>query len=155
MRAPVRVSVRGVIIRDDKVLLIEYDEPDVGQVFDIPGGGQEPFESMHDAVCREMLEEACAEVEVGPLLFVLDYMPPGDKYRQGLILCFACTLKDGCEPRFPDQPDPHEVAIRWVAIDDLPTINIYPHIGARLRQILRHPDDALDRYWGVITGERS
>src|SRR3712207_8409262 len=45
------------------VLMVEYDE--WGLHYNLPGGGLERGESLHEGVRREVLEETSAEVEVG------------------------------------------------------------------------------------------
>src|SRR5262245_56058956 len=50
--AMIRVSAKAVIVRDDKLLVIAHRDAD-GEYFLLPGGGQERFESLHDALRRE------------------------------------------------------------------------------------------------------
>lgn len=50
----VRPSVRGIVIRDGKVLLVHSLKYDY---YKFPGGGIEPGEGMEEALCREIREE--------------------------------------------------------------------------------------------------
>ena len=54
-----RPSVRGLIIRDGKILMIHSRKYDY---YKFPGGGMEPGESMQEALCREVSEESCFSV---------------------------------------------------------------------------------------------
>ncbi|MEO6457867.1 MAG: NUDIX domain-containing protein, partial [Chloroflexia bacterium] len=66
---PVRTSAKAIILHDGKLLVVKFQD-DVGFWFQLPGGGQEPGETLPEAVRRECLEEAGAEVVVGDLWFV-------------------------------------------------------------------------------------
>ncbi len=53
----IRSAAKAVIIRDGKVLLNLCRHEDGREYYDLPGGGQNLYESLEDAVCREVLEE--------------------------------------------------------------------------------------------------
>ena len=52
-----RVAVDAVVEHDGQILLIEYDDAQLGRHWGLPGGGVEPAESIHQALQREVLEE--------------------------------------------------------------------------------------------------
>ena len=53
---PIRCSAKAVLIQNGRILLNRCR--DHGTVYyDLPGGGQHPFESMEEAVRREVMEE--------------------------------------------------------------------------------------------------
>jgi len=54
-----RVSIYGIVIRDQKLLVIKSSEENY---FDIPGGGVELGEALPDALKREGIEEAGHEL---------------------------------------------------------------------------------------------
>ena len=64
-----KVDVRGVLLRDDAVLLVK--ERDDG-LWSLPGGWAEVGESPKESVTRELLEESGFRVEVSRLLAVWD-----------------------------------------------------------------------------------
>ncbi len=86
-----------------------------------------------EAVKREAREEACVDIEVGPVAFVYEYQPTKSNYLYGDIhsvgITFACTLLDGSEPRLPERPDPKQTGVKWIPISGLPTIQLYPEIN--------------------------
>lgn len=51
----IRPSVRGIVVRGGKVLMIHSRKYDY---YKFPGGGMEPGESFEDALCREVAEES-------------------------------------------------------------------------------------------------
>ncbi|RLQ92277.1 NUDIX domain-containing protein [Falsibacillus albus] len=125
----IRVRAGAVIIKDDAVLLIEFNDEN-GLHYNLPAGGVEPNETIIGAVQRETREEASIEVEVGPLAFVYEYAPHmnankyGETHSLGLI--FACEIKDGSCPGIPDQPDPNQTGVKWVKLTELPNVVLYP-----------------------------
>jgi len=54
---PIRSAAKAVIIREGKVLLNRCRHSDGREYYDLPGGGQEQFEPLEDAVRREVMEE--------------------------------------------------------------------------------------------------
>lgn len=46
MNFHIRVRAGAVIIKDDRILLTEYNDPNRGLVYDLPAGGVEPNESI-------------------------------------------------------------------------------------------------------------
>ena len=54
------------------------------------------MESVKEGLKREILEETCAEAEVGDLLFIHEYEPERNKHwggpQQKVYFFFACTL---------------------------------------------------------------
>lgn len=135
-----RVGASAVIVRDNRVLVVGFDD-DSGLHFNLPGGGIEPNESIVDGLRREVKEETCANVRVGHLLLVTEYYPEAHDFRYGttrkLMLFFRCFLMEGSEPRQPDVPDAHQIAVRWIPIADLADVPLLPNVGGRLADLLR------------------
>lgn len=144
----IRVGVSAAILRDGAILLVEFGG-EWSQHFNFPGGGVERGESLHEALRREVREETGAEVAVGRLLLVWEYVPArfANKYgtTQKLGLLFHCELLAGSQPRLPPTPDPHQVGVRWVPLGDLAAVPLLPDIPAleaRLAAVLQGPATA-------------
>ena len=60
----IRSAAKAIIIKDDKILLNRCRHRDGSVYYDLPGGGQHQYESLEEAVCREVKEEAGYDVEV-------------------------------------------------------------------------------------------
>jgi ADP-ribose pyrophosphatase YjhB (NUDIX family) len=66
--------VTGVVIEDDRILLLNQDT-DAGRSWSLPGGKLEDGETLAAALVREMREETGLDVEPGRLLYVCDHLP--------------------------------------------------------------------------------
>ena len=75
------VGVGAVIVHEGRVVLVKRRyEPLAGQ-WSIPGGAVEIGETLEACVAREMLEETGFEVEVGPVIEVLDRITRDESSR--------------------------------------------------------------------------
>lgn len=135
----IRISGRGIVVNDDKVLLNEFGE---GEYYNIPGGAVETGETVKDAVKRELLEETGLSVTVEDLVFVLEYEPNKCDYSYGktphISLVFRCVL-DGDDtiktPTIPDVNHENPKLVghgKWVPISSLKDINYIPYIHEEL-----------------------
>ena len=138
----VRVRCTGLIIKDNSVLLVEYD--DDGIHYNLPGGGLEPGETIVEGVAREVFEETNAEVEVGKLALIYELAPhkqSGDyklSERHGLHLIFECKLINNSIPKLPRQPDPHQIAVKWIPVDELESILLIPNISKQIKEYVNN-----------------
>lgn len=141
-RFNIRVGANAVIIRDNAMLLVEFGDG-WHRHFNLPGGGIEPNEPIVVGLQREVREETGAAINVGPLLLALEYFPSHCQEQDGsvhkLTLIFRCALQAGSEPHLPPHPDPHQVAVRWVPLADLPTQSLLPPIADQLLSLLDSP----------------
>ena len=115
MRTPL-VAADGLIVIDDKLVLIRRKFYPFEGKLALPGGMVEYDERVEDAVCREMKEETGLDVEIIKLLGV--YSEPGRDPR-GHVISAAYVLKRvGGELRSGDDAK----AIELVDIDEIPDL---------------------------------
>ncbi|MEK5207304.1 NUDIX domain-containing protein [Psychrobacillus sp. FSL H8-0510] len=137
MQFHIRVRAGAIIIENNKILLTVYNDPIRGIVYDLPAGGTEPNESITDAVIREAKEEACIDVEVGPLAFVYEYTPHLNLEKFGkihtLVMMFECKIKNHTTPKFPKNPDTNQIDVTWLPISELQNVEMYANIGSYLQ----------------------
>lgn len=148
----IRVSVSAVIVRDGHLLLCEFE--DNGLHYNLPGGGVESGESLHEAVIREVMEETRAQVTVGRMLYTYEYVPRLADYRWGgqqtVRFIFECVLVPGSEPGMPIVPDDLQIGVRWIPLDELDAVLIIPLMTARwVRETLRKPLE--NAFVGLVT----
>ena len=86
------VSVKGVVIRDGRVLLLRNERDE----WELPGGKLYRGETPADCVTREIEEEVGWKVTAGPLLDVWQYhiRPEVDV----LIVTYGCNANTAAEP---------------------------------------------------------
>jgi 8-oxo-dGTP diphosphatase len=127
----IRVRAGAVIMENDSILLIEFNDEN-GLHYNLPAGGAEPEETVKEASRREAMEDTAVDVEVGPLAFVYEYAPHTAEGRFGethsLFLMFECLLKEGSQAKLPENPDPHQTGVRWVKLTELHEIILYPNM---------------------------
>ena len=140
----IRLGASALIVRDNQLLLVKFDDADVGVHYNLPGGGVEDNELLEDAVRREVLEETCMQVDVGRILFVFEYVPTQHRYkygaRHGVNVIFECKPQEHSEARMPDVPDKDQIGVCWVPLTDLARTPLLPLITEQLLAALTDTD---------------
>lgn len=149
--ASIRSAARALIVQGNQVLLTRCRYGD-HEFYLLPGGGQEPGESLAQTVARECREEIGAEVEVGGLRFVRDYIPAPERFSylseapHQVEHIFECRVPQDYEPVGGVEPDSTQVAVEWVDFEALEGRPVYPEWLARVLQAADR--DALPVYQG-------
>ena len=111
------VGVGAVIVEDGRVLLVRRGHEPLKGEWSLPGGAVEVGETLRAAVAREVLEETGLEVDVGPVVEVLDRMRLDDDGRvryHYVLIDYLCRPVGGS---LACASDAEEVA--WAALDEL------------------------------------
>ncbi|WP_137790204.1 NUDIX domain-containing protein [Bacillus sp. E(2018)] len=141
MSYPIRVRAGALIIENDAILLIEFHDEN-GLHYNLPAGGVEANESVKEAAKREAREDAAIEVNVGPLAFTYEYAPHLIDNRYGtthsLGLIFECTRIGESEPKLPDKPDANQTGVKWIPIEKLEQIILYPKVQRHIQAYVNH-----------------
>jgi|SRR5687768_5401634 len=130
---PVRTSAKAIILHEGNLLALRFQDEN-GDWYELPGGGQEPGETLPEAVRRECMEEAGADIVVGDLWFVRDYIGKNHEFAQRganavihqVEFMFACTLADGTQIGNGSVPDVGQLSVEWLALDRLDRYRLYP-----------------------------
>ena len=141
----IRIRASGILIRDDKILLIEcHDE--IGLHYNLPGGGVDYYEAVREGVIREMCEETCLDVTVGRLLLTVEALHENAKgtkdEHHSIGLVFECHAAPDVQPKMPENPDAFQTDVVWMPVEKLAAIPLLPDIGKTLIQVLRDDPDA-------------
>jgi len=98
------VGVAGIVWRGDQVLLIRRaNDPGAGR-WSLPSGGHEMGETLHQAVAREVMEEAGIEAQFGGVTGAYDVLHRDSDGRvryQFVIVCLEGEWRAG-EPMAGD-----------------------------------------------------
>lgn len=127
-----RISVKALIVEKEHILLNRCEDEANGVYYTLPGGGQELYESLEEAVVREVREETGYTVKPCRLAglseeiftdpFLQEHYPA---YTHRLYPIFLCTCSD--EPRIaPTETDISQKGCEWIALSMLPRICIFP-----------------------------
>jgi ADP-ribose pyrophosphatase YjhB (NUDIX family) len=113
-----KLDVRGVVFRDDAILLVREKVKKSAGTWTLPGGWVDVGESPSEAVVREVREESGYDTRVAKLLALYDrdrHPHPPHPWHIWKA-CFLCELVDGTQHELDD-----EIAeARFFTRDELP-----------------------------------
>lgn len=132
LQLKIRSSVQAIIIHEGKLLTLKkYDYNKFMNI--LPGGGQEPGETLKEAVIRECREEIGVKVEVNELLFVSEYIGKNHEHAQWdskthvVVHLFSCTVPSDLDKIGENiEPDPDQIGIEWIPMKELSNSDFYP-----------------------------
>ena len=126
----IRNAARALIIRHDRILLLRKEGGGRAERFALPGGAQDPGESLTDALNRECIEEIGTAVHAAELVHVADFIKLRDTQpptrRHVVDFLFRCTIPDDYLPRNGERPDRHQVEMLWVEFAALEQMPLFP-----------------------------
>jgi 8-oxo-dGTP diphosphatase len=130
----IKNSARAIIINNKNQILCLKMKGQDESFYTFPGGGQEPGESLVEALYRVCKEELGVEIVIHDLGFVMDYIgKSGKDPNQHLVFfMFFCTLKDGSEPSLGSNPDEIQAGWEWLDLSRIDEYNIRPKIMPKM-----------------------
>lgn len=142
----IRIRVGVVVVQDGALLLVEHRKGD-RRYWVYPGGGLDYGETIAACGERELREETGLDVEIGPLLFVSESIPP-DGHRHVVNLFVAARVVGGTLALGQEE---NLCSVRFVPLEELATLEIYPPVLPEvLRAVRGDPDPPLllGNRWG-------
>lgn len=133
-----------VIIENNQLLTMHYRYGET-DVYNLPGGNLEFGEQLKATLEREMQEELQMKVAVGELIGVGEVIIE-ERNIHTLHCLFSGKIIDG-EPRI-NPLETKALAIRWLPIEELPNINLYPNVSTQLLAWTQQIQQ--DTYWGRL-----
>ena len=150
----IRNAAKALIIRDEQILLNKcrhtlgeglWGLTTGEEYYDLPGGGQELYETIEEAVVRECLEETGHVVTVERLAAVYEEITMDTDFRTGrfaayahkIHFAFVCTIaeENAAAERVIDFDVEDAV---WIDLADIDKIKILPKlINDNLRRVLQ------------------
>lgn len=91
MKGGPRLAVRGLVMRHNRLLLVNAWPGSESPLWCAPGGGVEPGASLPDNLVREVFEETGLRVEVGDPVLVNEFHDPGTAFHQ-VDVYFRCRV---------------------------------------------------------------
>ena len=131
--------VAASIQKGDKIFATQRGYGDFKDWWEFPGGKMEPGETPEEALVREIREELSADIQVGKLLYTVEWDYPQFHLT---MHCFMCTLVQDAL-----HLNEHEAA-RWLSMADLHSVNwlpademLLPLIGEEMNQSYKSIDN--------------
>jgi 8-oxo-dGTP diphosphatase len=120
-----RLSVRAVIMQDDRLLLVNAYPGGTSDLWCAPGGGVQSGQSLPDNLIREVHEETGLTVAVGALILVNEFHDPAGGFHQ-VDLFFRATVTDGALGQEWTDPEGVVTERRFFSKAELGTIRLKP-----------------------------
>ena len=119
-----RLAVRAVILRDDRLLLVNAWKGRT-HLWTCPGGGVEVHQSLPEALVREVHEETGLAVSVGDPCLVNEFHDPRGTFHQ-VDIYFRCRILSG-DPE-GEWTDPEGIVShrRWVTREAIAQVRVKP-----------------------------
>ncbi|MFD2630411.1 NUDIX domain-containing protein [Oceanobacillus kapialis] len=128
----IRNSAKAVIVQDGQLLAIKKQDQE-GYYYILPGGGQEHGENLHQTLKRECIEEINADVEVGDLIFMREYIGKNhehyafDSEAHRMEYMFVCMIAEGSKDIGNGSvPDDGQIGVEWLPLTELLNDRLYP-----------------------------
>lgn len=119
-----RLAVRAVILRDDRLLLVNAWKGRT-HLWTCPGGGVEVHQSLPEALAREVLEETGLTVSVHEPCLVNEFHDPRGTFHQ-VDIYFRCAILGGDPDGAWTDPEGIVSHRRWVAREELALVRAKP-----------------------------
>lgn len=132
-----RVRVAGILIENNKILLIEHKKNDK-KYWLIPGGGVDWGESTNEALVREYKEETNLDIEIEKFLFISEAIAP-DKEKHIINLYFKIKKIDSCaEMKLGNEENLSN--LKFVSKEEIESIKLYPNIKDKIIKLLNNEE---------------
>lgn len=133
MAENIRSTAKAIIIRDGKVLLNRCMGERIGEYYSLPGGGQNRFEPLENAVRRECLEETGLHVRVLRLAAVCEEIWDSPEMREAhpdychrMLHIFLCEVDEIYPPEEADDLDYQMIEAVWVPLSEVDALPLEP-----------------------------
>ena len=121
----IRNRITGILVRDNKILLIHRIN-NGKEYYVFPGGGQEEGETREEALKREILEETSIEVQAEKLVYILR----SNNENNYFYFCKASRKKAEFDKDSPEykrmENDEQSYVLVWIPIESIDTLDLYP-----------------------------
>ncbi len=139
----IRSTSKAIILHEGRVLLNKCFDKHNGEYYSLPGGGQNTYETMMEAVVRECLEETGYTVTPIRLAAVCEEICEDEEIRRAypdyahkMLHIFLCGLASE-EVQEPTEKDNKQVGIEWIELDRLKDIRLLPHaLGMNITKVI-------------------
>lgn len=125
MSRKIRIAVRGLLLHENRLLIVNAWPGGQSDLVCAPGGGAEPHSSLHDNLIREMKEETGIDVAVGPQVLVNEFHDPVRDFHQVDVYFRISAINPVIDPTWRD-PEGVVTLRRFVTRDELMQLRFKP-----------------------------
>ena len=133
-----RVSVVGLFIDNNEVLLLHQMTPPEPDCWDLPGGGLEPGVSLLAGLKRDIQEETgIKEFKIDKLLTVVEgfFPQPDDQLMHTLNIIYQCSLESKPLTLASNDPEIGPKGIQWLDFSELTPENCSKRVWQALKTV--------------------
>ena len=130
-----RIRVAGILIENDKILLIQHYKNNK-KYWLIPGGGNDWGETAKEALIREYKEETNMDIEVDEFLFFSETIYP-NKERHILNLFFRIHRNEKNDSIVKLGDEAVLADLKFVTKEELKKMTVYPNIKENLLKLMK------------------
>ena len=139
----IRCASKAVIIHNDAVLLNQCRDESGRIYYDLPGGGQHVYESMEEAVVREVKEETGYDIQVSRFIALAEEICTQEalreqypEYTHRIFHIFEAQVIDDRRDAASETDCGMEDSV-WIPLSHIKTIaeNCYPYLKKLLRRL--------------------
>ncbi|MBP6126561.1 MAG: NUDIX domain-containing protein [Leptotrichiaceae bacterium] len=141
-----RVRVAGILIENNKILLIEHLKKNK-KYWLVPGGGVDWGESTAEALIREFKEETNLDITVEKFLFLSETIAP-DKKKHVINLYFQIKIIKNSIYNMKLGDERNLTDLKFITKEEIENIKLYPNIKTQLIQLLN--EEKIAPYLGLL-----
>jgi len=139
----IRSTAKALIVRDGKILLNSCFDSYNGIYYSLPGGGQNQYETMEQALIRECLEETGHKVRIERFAALCEEISMSEEYREmypyyshKIYHIFLCGIEQE-NAEEPTELDSEQTGSEWIGFQELSGIKLLPTLlGKNIKSIL-------------------
>ena len=129
----IRSACKAIVYHKSKVLLNAHRLPDGNIVYDFPGGGQHPYESLEEGVIREVMEETGYQVRVERFCGLTEEIHKSEEarakmpdYTHRVLHIFLVTLVSETADEITEL-DQNQTGSEWFVLEDIANLPVRPN----------------------------
>lgn len=140
----IRNTAKAMIIRGESILLNRCRDENNGEYYSLPGGGQNQYETMNQALIRECLEETGHKVTIVRFAALCEEICSDEGFRKKypdyahkMYHIFVCEIEqENCVK--PTEVDDMQIGSEWVSFEQLKNIKLLPALlGKNIISLLK------------------
>jgi len=121
-----RISVGGLVVHNDKALMVNHKIAGRYDFWVAPGGGVQGTESLEEAVIREVKEETGVNVQIKNLLYIEEMYNPQER---SVKFWYHCEFINGLLDCSAEEAiAEHIIDVKFMDQDELRDNTVFPHM---------------------------